>query len=652
VTTTAEHLRYALDGRWREVKDRIRQELSVDLFKPHYTPDTTVARAKVTEQMKYMASRGAAEDAFAKGHGGNGDAGATIARIEMLAMSDLSLMVKAGVQWGLFGGAIDNLGTERHHEAYVRKAIDLDLVGCFGMTETGHGSDVQSLETTATYDPATGEFVIDSPTPTSRKDYIGGAAESAQVSAVFAQLITKGENHGVHCFIVPLRDEYGNDLPGIRTSDCHYKGGLPGVDNGRIQFDHVRIPRENLLNRYGDVAEDGTYSSPIDNPNRRFFTMLGTLIRGRVTVGGSAAAAARVALDIATRYALQRRQFEAPSGAGAKRPGSTTQTDEEVLIMDYLVHQRRLLPLIAKSYALQFAQNELVSDLHDLQDVEEPDGEVQRELEARAAGLKAAATWHATKAIQECREACGGAGYLAENRLIALKADTDVFTTFEGDNHVLTQLVAKHLLTEYADDIKGMSPFEWVRFATSTARERVRRSTGTETILQNLLDTRQDNEEEGSLFNRGTQAKMFEDRADYLLSTVARRLQANSKEMSPFEAFNSVQDHVLHAASAHIDRIVFESFAAGIDACTDPEACEIFGLLCDLYALSVIEEDKAWYIEHRFLSMDRAKSVTAGINDRCRKLRPYAEVLVDGFGIPEELRYAEMLHPERIPEIR
>jgi acyl-CoA oxidase len=651
VTTTAEHLRYALDGRWREVKDRIRQELSAELFKPHYTPDTTVARAKVTEQMKYMASRGAAEDAFAKSHGGNGDAGATIARIEMLAMSDLSLMVKAGVQWGLFGGAIDNLGTERHHTAYVRKAIDLDLVGCFGMTETGHGSDVQALETTATYDPATGEFVIDSPTRTSRKDYIGGAAESAQVSAVFAQLITKGENHGVHCFIVPIRDEYGNDLPGIRTSDCHYKGGLPGVDNGRIQFDHVRIPRENLLNRYGDVAEDGTYSSPIDNPNRRFFTMLGTLIRGRVTVGGSAAAAARVALDIATRYALQRRQFEAPQRAGAKRPGDQTQTDEEVLIMDYLVHQRRLLPLIARSYALQFAQNELVADLHDLTEVDEPDGEVQRELEARAAGLKAAATWHATKAIQECREACGGAGYLAENRLIALKADTDVFTTFEGDNHVLTQLVAKHLLTEYADDIKGMSPFEWVKFATSTARERVRRSTGTETILQNLLDTRQDNEEEGSLFNRGTQAKMFEDRADYLLSTVARRLQANSKEMSSFEAFNAVQDHVLHAASAHIDRIVFESFAAGIDACTDPETREIFGLVCDLYALSVIEEDKAWYIEHRFLSMDRAKAVTAGINDRCRKLRPYAEVLVDGFGIPEQLRYAEMLHPERIPEI-
>src|SRR5690348_306952 len=573
MTSTAEHLRNTLDGRWRDTKNAMRANLSDEKFRPHYTPNTVIARAKVAEQLKIMAAAGAAEDGFRKEHGGTGDVGAAVTRIEMLAMSDLSLMVKAGVQWGLFGGAIENLGTERHHQAYVQKIIDLELLGCFAMTETGHGSDVQALETTATYDPEAQEFVIDSPTRTSRKDYIGGAAETARVAAVFAQLITPdGEGHGVHCFVVPIRDSEGNDLPGVTTSDCHYKGGLPGVDNGRIQFDHVRIPRENLLNKYADVAEDGTYSSPIENPGRRFFTMLGTLIRGRVTVGGSAGAAARVALDIATRYALQRRQFEAPGD------------DHEVLIMDYLVHQRRLLPLIAKSYALQFAQNELVSDLHDLQDVEEPDGEVQRELEARAAGLKAAATWHATRAIQEAREACGGAGYLAENRLIALKADTDVFTTFEGDNHVLTQLVAKHLLTEYADDIKGMSPFEWVKFATSTARERVRRSTGTEIILQNLLDGRQDNEEEGSLFNRGTQAKMFEDRADYLLSTVARRLQANSKEMSPFEAFNSVQDHVLHAAAAHIDRIIFEAFAAGIDACTDPEAREIFGLVCDLYA--------------------------------------------------------------------
>jgi acyl-CoA oxidase len=641
-TSPAQHLRDALDGRWRDAKNQTREWLSKEQFRPHYTPNTVLARAKVAEQMALISGAGIPDEGFRKEHGGTGDVGAAVTMIEMLAMSDLSLMVKAGVQWGLFGGAVENLGTERHHEAYVKKIISLEVLGCFAMTETGHGSDVQALETTATYDAATEEFVIHSETPTARKDYIGGAAETACIAAVFAQLITTedGEpvNHGVHCVLVPIRDDEGNDLPGVTTSDCQYKGGLPGVDNGRIMFDNVRVPRVNLLNKYGDVAPDGTYSSPVENPSRRFFTMIGTLIRGRVTVGGSAGNAARVALDIAVRYALERRQFRAPDD------------DSEVLIMDYLVHQRRLFPLIARSYALQFAQNELVSKCHDLQTSDVADAEEQRELESRAAGLKAANTWHASRAIQEAREACGGAGYMAENRLIALRGDTDVFTTFEGDNHVLTQLVAKELLTAYADDIKGMSPVDWVRFAANTVGERVMKRTAAEAIMQRIVDARQDSEEEGSLFNRGNQVNMFEERESYLLSSVARRLQGKSKEMSAFDAFNAVQDHVLHAATAHIDRIVLEAFVAGIDACPDEQARELLGIVCDLYALSVIEDDKAWFIEHRYLSTERAKAVTRGINDRCRALRPHARTLVDGFGIPEPLRYAEMLHPENLAD--
>ncbi|OBK25048.1 acyl-CoA oxidase [Mycobacterium asiaticum] len=638
MTTTSEHLQRTLDGRWRDTKAMIREKLSLEIFRPHFTPTKEVARTRVNEQLKIIAAAGQAEDGFQKERGGTGDAGAAVTKIEMLAMSDLSLMVKAGVLWGLFGGAVENLGTERHHERYVRPLITLDLLGCFAMTETGHGSDVQRLETTATYDPDTEEFVVNSPTPSSRKDYLGGAAESATVAAVFAQLITNGKNHGVHCLVVPIRDADGNDLPGVRTWDCDYKGGLPGVDNGRIMFDNVRVPRENLLNRFADVAADGTYSSPIENPNRRFFTMLGTLVRGRVTVGGSAAQAARVALDIAVRYALQRRQFNAPG------------EDREVPIMDYLMHQRRLLPYIAESYALQFAQNELVSAMHDQETAAVRDVEAQRDLEAQAAGLKVVSTWHASAAIQEAREACGGAGYLAENRLVELRADTDVFTTFEGDNHVLLQLVAKHLLTEYNDDIKSMSPFEWVRFAANYAGERVSRRTAAEQIMQRIIDNREDNSEEGSLYNRGTQAKMFEDREQYLLSSLARRLQRRAKTMSAFDAFNSVQDHVMHTARAHIDRTVLEAFIAGIDRCEDTEARKILELVCDLYALTVIEKDKAFFLEHRLLSTERARAVNNGINERCRVLRPHAQTLVDAFGIPEQLRDAEMLHPERLPE--
>lgn len=639
MATTADHLRTTLDGRYREVREKVRVDLTRPEFAPHFTPDLDAARTKALEQMQVLAESGYAANGFSVEHGGTGDVGAAVTSIEMLAMSDLSLMVKAGVQWGLFGGAVENLGTAAHHEAYVRPLIDLDLLGCFAMTETGHGSDVQELETTATYDAATGEFVVDSPTPSARKDYIGGAAQHARMAAVFAQLVTAGpgeepEPKGVHCFLVPIRDERGADLPGVTTSDCGYKGGLPGVDNGRIVFDGVRVPRANLLNRYGDVAADGSYTSPIENPNRRFFTMVGTLVRGRVTVGGAAGAAARVALSIATRYALARRQFDKPK------------SDEEVLIMDYLVHQRRLLPLIAKSYALHFAQNELVTRLHEIQSAPEVDPQEQRELEARAAGLKAANTWHATRAIQECREACGGAGYLTENRLVALKADTDVFTTFEGDNHVLTQLVAKELLTAYADEVRGMGPVDWMRFAATTVGDVVKKRTAAQQIIQTILDTRQDNEEDGSLFSRGTQLRMFSDREEYLLSTAARRLQgAQKREEDPFDAFNFVQDHVLRAAEAHIDRVVLEAFVAGIDSCPDEAASDLLGDLCDLYALTVIEEDKAWFMEHRHLSVERAKAVTRGINERCRTLRPHALELVEGFAVPESTLGAAMLEP-------
>src|ERR1700730_5184206 len=228
MTTTADHLRNTLDGRWRDVKNQMRERLTGEVFRPHCTPNTVIARTKVAEQMSIMAAAGAADDGFRKEHGGNGNVGASVTMIEMLAMSDLSLMVKAGVQWGLFGGAVENLGTERHHEAYVEKIINLELRGCFAMTETGHGSDVQSLETTATSDAPTAELVSQSETPNARKDYIGGAAETATIAALFAQLITTedGEqvNHGVHCVLVPIRDDQGNDLPGVTTSDCQYKG--------------------------------------------------------------------------------------------------------------------------------------------------------------------------------------------------------------------------------------------------------------------------------------------------------------------------------------------------------------------------------------------------------------------------------------------
>src|SRR5690606_22721373 len=326
---------------------------------------------------------------------------------------------------------------------------------------------------------------------------------------------------------VPVRDADGAPMPGVRIEDCGSKAGLTGVDNGRLWFDRVRVPRTALLNRYGDVAADGTYSSPIANPNRRFFTMLGTLVRGRISVAGGAGSAAKAALAIAVRYGEVRRQFSRPD------------RDEEVVLLDYLAHQRRLLPALARTYALHFAQEELVSRLHDGLSGEPLDDRGQRELEAHAAGLKAAATWHASETIQTCREACGGAGYLEENRLPQLRADTDVFTTFEGDNTVLLQLVGKSLLTNYRQEFGSLDTLGMAKFVAGQFLGTVVERTAARSLLDRLVQAAPGRDGEAGLLDREWQRALLEDRENHVLEGLARRLRAASAAgADPFSVFN------------------------------------------------------------------------------------------------------------------
>lgn len=627
----SDEVRIALDGKWRHVREQSRRELAEMDLAYDLDLDLDAARERTLRQLEGLVETGVPAAGFRTEHGGGGDPGMAVTGIEMLAQFDLSLMVKAGVQWGLFGGAVENLGTDRHRDL-IPRLISLDLVGCYAMTEIGHGSNVQHLETTATYDAETQEFVVDSPTPSATKDYIGNAAAHATVAAVYAQLVTRGENHGVHCFLVPIRDAKGQTCEGVEIGDDRHKGGLGGVDNGRLSFHQVRIPRENLLNKYGDVAEDGTYSSPIEDVNRRFFTMLGTLVRGRISVGGSALAAAEVALSIAGRYALERRQFGQDG-------------EPEVLLADYRVHQRRLLPLIARSYAYRFAQNQQVSRMDRLQRATEPDLQEQRELEGRAAGLKAIMTWHASRAINESREMCGGAGYLAENRLTVLRGDIDVFTTFEGDNHVMLQLLSKELLTSYAKEVGGLDAVGMVRFVAETVADTVRERTAASQLIQRLIDAAPTGGDAHDLLDRGTQLSLFEDREQHLIETAARRLQraAKAEGDEAFRIFNDAQDHLIRCGRAHVDRVVLEAFTAGIARCEDPAAADLLRQVCTVYALSVIEDDLAWFMGHNRISDQRAKAVTQLLNDQLAELRPHLLTLIEGLGVPEETLGAAML---------
>ena len=617
-------LRGALDGRWAHVRERMREVTDADLFAPVHGLDVESHRALTLAQLQEVAGSGLPRLGFDPAYGGGGDLGGSVTAMESMS-ADLSLMIKVGVQFGLFGGAIQALGTERHHREHLEPLMDGELLGGFAMTETGHGSDVQRLRTTATYDPQTETFVVHTPHEAARKEYIGNAARDGRLMVVFAQLITKGEHHGVHALLVPIRAADGTPCAGVTIADCGHKAGLNGVDNGRLWFDQVRVPRQALLNRYADVAADGTYSSPISSDGARFFTQLGTLVKGRASVAGGALSATKVALTIAGRYAEVRRQFPVPDVDETPPPETT--------LLDYPAHQRRLLPALASTYALQFAQAELVSALHD--HAEAPEDAHQRELEARAAGIKAVATWHATATIQMCREACGGAGYLSENQLPQLKADTDVFTTFEGDNTVLLQQVTKSLLTSYAEAVGDLGNIALARMAVDqivgTALER----TAAKALIAQLVSAAKRRGEEADLTDRGWQLAMFEEREEHVLEGLARRLRPNGHGRSSTARFNDAQDHVLFTARAHVDRVVLEAFVAAIDRCEDPDGAALLDRLCDLFALTTIEADRGWFLEHGRMSAARSKSITQAVNQLCARLREDAQTLIGGLGIPD-----------------
>src|SRR3954463_11777703 len=622
-------LRALLDGQHAATRDRVREWLSVpgngavadDL-------PTEEHRARVLAWATELATEGDTAMGYPVQYGGQDAVGRSVAGFETLAYGDLSLLVKCGVQFGLFGGAVLHLGTTTHHERYLWKIAKLELPGCFAMTETGHGSNVQALRTTATYDPETEECAAHTPDDAARKDYIGGAPRDGRLAAVFAQLVVGGESPGGHALLVPIRDDDGNVLPGVRIEDCGAKLGLDGVDNGRIWFDRVRVPRDALLDRYASVTPEGTYSSPIENPTKRFFTMLGTLIQGRVSVCGASIYATKVALDIAIRRGLTRRQFGPPG-------------QPEAVLMDYRTHQRRPLPALATTYALHFAQDRLRAHLHEVFSASahgrDTDDRRRRELETLAAGLKAVATWHATETIQTCREACGGAGYLKANRFAALKADTDVFTTFEGDNTVLLQLCAKNLLTDYRDQFGELDPLGMAQFFGRQAVEIVAERTAVRGLLERLADGLLPGRDDGAdLLSRDTQLELMRWRHEHVLAGAARRLKAGiDSGRDPFAVLVDCQDHVVAVARSWVDLVVLEEFALAVERCEDAARREFLDGLCSLPARHRIEAERGWFQEHGRLTPQRSKAVIKQVNALCARVRDDAELLIDAFGVPQ-----------------
>merc|ERR1719360_217053 len=332
---------------------------------------------------------------------------------ELTAIIDPAMTTKMTVQFNLFGGTVLKLGTERHHKELLEGIDNINDVGCFGLTELGYGNNAVEMETTAIYDEKTKEFIVNTPNPLAQKYWITNGAIHAKHVVVMAQLIVKGKNEGIHAVLVRMRDNEMKTVSGVTIEDMGYKMGLNGVDNAKLSFDNVRVPREALLNKWSDVAEDGTFTSKIGGGRQRFLTVADQLLSGRICIASMSVGGAKACMSIAVRYAATRLTV-----------GPTGKSDTPILI--YLLQQRALMPLLARIIATNIG----LDYVKDRWAFQSEDGSEHPEV------------------VSVTRERCGGQGYLSANRFGVFLGLAHAAMTAEGDNSVLMQKVAKEHLAK------------------------------------------------------------------------------------------------------------------------------------------------------------------------------------------------------------
>ena len=515
---------------------------------------------------------------------------------------DYACGTKYMVHHGLYCKTLKNLGTERHRQQLL-DGCACKTLGAYCLTEIGHGSNVRGMELTATYDNETKEFVFKSPTNTSLKFWIGNLAKTAHNAVVFAQLLLNEDgkivNKGVHAFVLEIRDRSNHvPLPGIMIGDCGDKLGLHGVDNGWIKFDDFRAPRETLLNKFGDVSEDGKYTSSIKSPGKRFANSIASLSSGRVLISRISHEHALNAVSIALRYASVRRQF-GPSG-------------RETLLLDYPLHQFRLIPRFA-NHLINFVASNKLFDIwnENLPKLLEEGNNVTALCHALSSSMKSYAGWTSQDTIAECRRACGGHGYSYYSNFATLISFNDLHATWEGDASVLLQQTQKFILSNLKAAAKGGKLPMTLEFL-------ILNQTTAPTYTGEFDDVK-------------ALQKLFQQRASYLTLKAAKALSVDPKkfdlvfaELQPFE----LRDMCL----AYHETYGIDTFIGFLDNFTDAKTKKVFEKLLLVHMQYRILMSPAFFTQA--VGSERFETVRPSVGALCKDLRKEMIQLTDVLPFP------------------
>jgi acyl-CoA oxidase len=517
-------------------------------------------------------------------------------------------------------------GTPEQHKLFLEKAENYEYIGCYAQTELGHGSNVRGLETTATWNPEDKTFTMHSPHLTASKWWIGSLGKVANHAVVMAQLMIDGKGYGPHPFVVQIRDLKTHEpLENVHVGDIGPKFGYNTMDNGFLLFNKVKIPHQNMLARFSRVdPKTNKYVRPL-SPS----LIYGTLTYVRSTIVQQAGSVLARGVTIATRYCAVRRQFQ-------DRDAPEWETGENQ-VLNYAMVQIRLLPLLAATFALHFTgkgmirlyqQNQKrmagnagkVADTNRGAGPEElnPGADMVADLHAISCGLKALASTIAAEGLEVCRRACGGHGYSSFSGIGSWYADYLPTTTWEGDNYMLTQQVARYMLKSARSVLKGNAP-----------------DNDTTRILSYYLK-RQDM---GAAFDViGEDEDLvaaFAWRSAFLTFEALRHRDEEKK------SWNSLLVDFWRLSTAHSQYMVVKNFHDALDdpettQTLDKETVALLRKLFRLFALHTLEQQASEFFTSAATTIMQIQLArTKAVMTLLEEIRPHAVRLVDAWKFPD-----------------
>ncbi len=495
---------------------------------------------------------------------------------EWLCPVEGGLATVAGIHYNLF------LGSLFDHDADDRRDLtpflEMRKTGIFLCTEVGHGNDAARLETTATYEPSTGGFVLHTPTPAARKFMPNaGMAGGPKTGLVAARLIHTGRDLGVFLFLAPLTDVRGA-LPGVRIRRLPDKVGY-AVDHCLTAFDHVRLPPHAFLaGDHGRLAADGAFTSSVDKHRLRFLRSIDRVTPGKLSMSAGAVGLTRTALTIAVRYAHTRQT------SGLK--------GQSVFLFEHAGHRARLQDALADTYAMTLLHRTVLNQWV-------TGGAAGRADNDRLVAIaKAWITWAGRAVAIECRERCGAQGLLPFNGIAELPDYYPAGITAEGDNLVIWVKAAGELLGRELPAPAATAPDG-------------RRLDDAE-FLQALL---------GDL--------------EYIWQQRARDRWLHAASTDPLDRWNAAAGPALEMTSAHAERQAGGSLLSAATRTCHVEARALLTCVHRLFALRRLARHTGDLLAEGRITADHVRALPDAIEAAMAELAPHALTLVDALAISQ-----------------